>query len=95
MENELKHTTGALRAYDGGTGWVIREVETNLRVAHDLKREQAEFIVRACNAHDELAEACRIARDAFGSSKYVMNTSETWVTYKVLLEALKKATGGA
>ncbi|GAH15873.1 unnamed protein product, partial [marine sediment metagenome] len=38
---------------------------STMEVGNEEKHANAEFIVKACNAHDELVEACKLALEFF------------------------------
>ncbi len=54
----------------------------------------AAFIVRACNAHDALLEACKVAFSHLTDPEDLQRKSHANVT-ATLLEAIVKAQGGA
>ena len=62
----MKHTQGAwyFEYENSGNGsfleWYELQTEDDL-IGKIYKTEDAEFIVRACNAHDDLLEACKFA----------------------------------
>lgn len=61
--------------------------DVSLRPLMPIDRANAEFIVRACNAHDDLVEALKLARDDIYSSW----GEEASDVIKVIEAALNKA----
>lgn len=63
MTNKVEHTTGPWRwekeLYRTEDGVIIGKQSTICRVTRTNQAPNAEFIVRACNNHDALLEACK------------------------------------
>lgn len=80
---------GLLKANDGvGFGQVWGETPE--------RQERAAFIVRACNAHDELLKACQMAYDLFESVTDFGKAGTAAMKCDAMLKAaISAAKGGA
>ncbi len=67
--------------------WVTNRPEEGISNHHD-----AEFIVRACNSHYELLEACRKCMNAIGNLRDG-NSYESDPAWESAYNAIRKATG--
>lgn len=88
-----QHTPTPWRVGDAGATVFAPKSHSPLMVAQRLKRDDAAFIVRACNAHDALVEALELAQDELSAiADYHACVSEE--ALDKISEALKLAKEG-
>ena len=71
------------RTYAGTLGTPYAKPDTTIAA-------NAEFIVRACNSHDELLEACK---EALGALAFVTDKPGVYQMWLRVKETVRKATG--
>lgn len=95
-----KHTPGPWRTRiavaDQGQPLVIYPPDGNLRIAkicinkgEETMQANAQFIVQACNSHDELLEACKLAQKYV--AKMVADDVQTAMPPQVALNRIEQA----
>ena len=88
----MKHTQ--LPWYEGRTGnhqGIVISENTGENIVISYHKKYAEFIVRACNAHDDLLEACNELIDAWHSDDANFHIEEP-KALKLARKAIAKAT---
>lgn len=63
------------------------------RGTYDEGEANASFIIRACNAHEELVEACKAAKESFEQLIKINRIPENMAGYRLVCAALAKAEG--
>ena len=94
----MKHTPGSLKTKQmqiiNGFKWWLIQTPDNITIkavkASQLTKERAEFIVRACNAHDALVDACKDTLDIITSYQHI---PAQFKACKILQAALSQAEG--
>ena len=90
----MKHTILPWRVTRGSHAYpleITSESRTIAQIEHNNCEANAEFIVRACNSHYELLEACKRTVEMFDKNSIAMN--ELPYTYTRLKQVIAKAEG--
>lgn len=70
---KVRHTLGPLHVGPGIQSFVVQDADDNT-VAKTWEKAHAEFIVRACNSHEELLEALEAIRTYGGPLNHIHET---------------------
>lgn len=91
----MSHTPGPWEIGEGyGCFVIFAPQEISIEpIAIDLQKVDAEFIIRACNSHYDLLEACRITLKAFEPSKAGFDVN--WAKMEIARHRIKQAIGKA
>lgn len=100
MEKRQEHTATPYFIHDKNTstdwGFTVADVDDNFKIvsAEPSESGNAEFIVRCCNSHALLVEACREAFSTINQLSFISGDKLSKLTLNKIEQALKQAEGG-